>query len=138
LIGDAARLVDPFLGEGIYYAIKSAHIASHALVDAHAAPHAGDLYTQRLQDTVSDLQTSLKVARLLYCFPQYGYYLFKTCPELVYGYFNVLCGDLNISEFYRALRRIALSHALRSMRWLRDIQYRIPVVTGPRSQIRSA
>ena len=138
LIGDAARLVDPFLGEGIYYAIKSAHIASHALVDADAAPHAGDLYTQRLQETVSDLQTSLKVARMLYCFPQYGYYLFKTCPELAYGYFKVLCGDLNISDFYRALRRIALSNALRSMSWLRDIQYRIPVVTGPRSQMRNA
>ena len=138
LIGDAARLVDPFLGEGIYYAIKSAHIASHALVDAHAAPHAGDLYTQRLKDTVSDLQTSLKIARLLYCFPQYGYYLFRTYPELVYSYFNVLCGDLKISEFYRALRRTALSNALRSMSWLRDIQCRIPVITGPRSQIRSA
>jgi flavin-dependent dehydrogenase len=138
LIGDAARLVDPFLGEGIYYAIKSAHIASHALVDTHAAAHAGDLYTQRLKGTVRDLQTSLKIARMLYCFPPYAYYLFKTCPELVSSYFNVLCGDLKISEFYRALRRTALSNALRSISWLRDIQYRIPVVTGPRSQIRSA
>jgi len=64
--------------------------------------------------------------------------LFKTYPELIYSYFNVLCGDLNISEFYRALRRTALSNALRSMSWLRDIQHRIPVVTGPRSQIRNA
>jgi hypothetical protein len=91
-----------------------------------------------LKGTVRDLQASLKIARMLYCFPPYAYYLFKTCPELVSSYCNVLCGDLKISDFYRALRRTALSNALRSISWLRDIQYRIPVVTGPRSQIRSA
>jgi hypothetical protein len=74
----------------------------------------------------------------VYGFPQSAYYLFRTYPELVYNYFNVLCGDLKISDFYRALRRIALSNTLRSMSWLRDFQYRIPVVTGPRSQIRNA
>ena len=34
LIGDAAGLIDPFSGDGIYYAIKSAKIASSALLRA--------------------------------------------------------------------------------------------------------
>ena len=133
LIGDAARLADPFLGEGIYYAIKSASVASRALLEAHDTPalHAGDHYAKRLQGTIKELRTALKIARMLYCFPQYGYYLFKTQPQLVNGYFQVLCGDLSINDFYRTLRRIAIRNALRSPRWLRDIQYRIPVVTGP-------
>ncbi len=133
LIGDAARLADPFLGEGIYYAIKSATIASQALLDAYDTPtvHAGKQYAQRLQETIKELHTALKIARMLYCFPHYGYDLFKTQPKLATGYFQVLCGDLSITEFYRTLRRTAFSKVFRSTRWLHDIQYRIPVITGP-------
>ena len=131
LIGDAARLVDPFLGEGIYYAIQSAHIASHAILDAtQQGLSAGELYEQRLQDVLADLRTALKMARLLYCFPHYGYYLFKTRPKLVEMYFQVLCGDSSLTEFYRILRRTALSSVLRSARWLRGVQFRVPVMTG--------
>jgi flavin-dependent dehydrogenase len=32
LIGDAARVVEPFTGEGIYYALRSGELAGHAIV----------------------------------------------------------------------------------------------------------
>jgi flavin-dependent dehydrogenase len=32
LIGDAARVVEPFTGEGIYYALRSAELAANAAV----------------------------------------------------------------------------------------------------------
>lgn len=132
LVGDAARLVDPFMGEGIYYAIKSAHIASHAILDSHkTALSAGDLYDQRLrQDVLTELKTALKVARLLYCFPHYGYHLFKTHAVLVDSYFKVLCGDHSVTDFYRSLRRAAWGSLLRTGWWLRDVHYRAPVVIG--------
>jgi menaquinone-9 beta-reductase len=41
LIGDAARVVEPFTGEGIYYALRSGELAAEALTrhgDAEAAP----------------------------------------------------------------------------------------------------
>ena len=115
LIGDAARLVDPFLGEGIYYAIKSADIASHAILDAtQQGLSAGELYEQRLQEVLMDLRAALKVARLLYRFPHYGYTLFKTHPKLVEMYFQVLCGDSSLTEFYRMLRSTALRNMLQS------------------------
>jgi geranylgeranyl reductase family protein len=139
LVGDAARLADPFLGEGIYYAIKSAHIASHALLDAGPRAYtAGMLYEERLQaQVVTELRTTLKVARLLYGFPHYGYHLFKTHPALVDHYFRVLCGDISLDIFYRALRRAALGNLLRSSRWLRDVQIRVPLLTGHKAFVSS-
>jgi geranylgeranyl reductase family protein len=137
LVGDAARLVDPFLGEGIYYAIKSAHIASQALLDAGSqALTAGMVYEERLRtQVVTELHTALKVARLLYCFPHYGYYLFKTHPVLIDRYFQVLCGDMNLDVFYRALRRTALGNLLRSTRWWRDVQIRVPRLAGHKMSV---
>lgn len=52
--GDAGGLVDPLTGEGIYFALRSAEIATDLIVEgAHAVP---GLYRQRLaEDFVDDL-----------------------------------------------------------------------------------
>jgi flavin-dependent dehydrogenase len=39
LVGDAARVVEPFTGEGIYYALRSGELAAEAIA---AAIHNGD------------------------------------------------------------------------------------------------
>jgi geranylgeranyl reductase family protein len=120
LIGDAAQLVDPFLGEGIYYAVKSAQIISRTLIDYAQQPLiAGLQYEKRLQDVVSELRTSLKIARLLYHFPHYGYHLFKTYGILAQSYFKVLCGENNFARFYTILLRHAVLHAMSYTLWRR-------------------
>ena len=64
LVGDAARVVEPFTGEGIYYAIRSGELAAQAIVkiirgnhdvaaateyaEAHAAIYRGRLWINRL------------------------------------------------------------------------------------------
>jgi flavin-dependent dehydrogenase len=56
LVGDAARVVEPFTGEGIYYALRSGELAAAAIVagdhDRYAAAHqrlyAGRLWINRL------------------------------------------------------------------------------------------
>jgi len=60
LVGDAARVVEPFTGEGIYYALESARLAARALCDngasrvsgtyltAHALLYSGQLWINRL------------------------------------------------------------------------------------------
>jgi len=64
LVGDAARVVEPFTGEGIYYALRSAELAAQAIVkvihgnhdvdpaseyaEAHAAIYRGRLWINRL------------------------------------------------------------------------------------------
>ncbi len=68
LVGDAARVVEPFTGEGIYYALRSGELAAAALVAAvrgdlspaqsaaryraqHAAMYRGRLWVNRLART---------------------------------------------------------------------------------------
>jgi hypothetical protein len=80
---------------------------------------AGLQYEKRLQDVVSELHTSLKIARLLYHFPHYGYYLFKTYSMLAQNYFKVLCGENSFSRFYNTLRRQAILHAMPYTLWRR-------------------
>jgi menaquinone-9 beta-reductase len=64
LIGDAARVVEPFTGEGIYYALRSGELAAHAITRiirgqdrestlrefsrAHSAMYRGRLWINRL------------------------------------------------------------------------------------------
>lgn len=51
LIGDAARVVEPFTGEGIYYALRSGELAAEAIVAADPARYATahrQLYVGRL------------------------------------------------------------------------------------------
>jgi flavin-dependent dehydrogenase len=49
LIGDAARVVEPFTGEGIYYALRSAELAAQSIVSGEAyEPAHEQLYRGRL------------------------------------------------------------------------------------------
>src|SRR5260370_19905988 len=46
LVGDAARVVEPFTGEGIYYALRSGELAAQALVKIIHGNDSGDLVTE--------------------------------------------------------------------------------------------
>ena len=58
-MGDAARVVEPFTGEGIYYALRSGELAAEAIVSnqshayraAHRKLYAGRLWINRLART---------------------------------------------------------------------------------------
>ena len=71
LTGDAAGFVDPFLGEGIYYALKSGEIAADV---AAGAVESGDFSERFLQEYVMrcekefnyDLKSALKFANFAY------------------------------------------------------------------------
>jgi geranylgeranyl reductase family protein len=43
LVGDAARVVEPFTGEGIYYALASAELAANAIISQHNGRDEGDV-----------------------------------------------------------------------------------------------
>jgi menaquinone-9 beta-reductase len=62
LIGDAGGLADPLLGEGIYYAHKSAQLAAEAVLASSRSPEsAAGKYTHLMQPSVL---TELKFAKI--------------------------------------------------------------------------
>jgi flavin-dependent dehydrogenase len=104
LLGDAANMVDPFIGEGIYYAIKGAKIASEAILNVGFANPA---YIHRVikEGMTPDLKAANKVAKFIYNFPDLCYEFFSLNPQLIERYFDVLKGESTYSAFYVKLKK---------------------------------
>ncbi|RJQ18752.1 MAG: NAD(P)/FAD-dependent oxidoreductase [Nitrospiraceae bacterium] len=73
LTGDAAGFADPLVGEGIYYAQRSAELAAHAIDEAleenksDAAQRAADRYLQLLQEDIyREFLYAMKIGNLVY------------------------------------------------------------------------
>jgi geranylgeranyl reductase family protein len=96
LLGDAAGLVDPFLGEGIYYAHKSAQLAATALAGSCNDPHgARQRYTRLLRQLVIPELKYAKIGRqILFSLPRGCYFsvltfflrrMPKMCEQTIQG-----------------------------------------------------
>ena len=79
LLGDAAGLVDPLTGEGIYYAVLSAHLAAPVLEDCLTCrKEALDEYQRAVEEQIlSELNVARTLSGALACFPQLAFRLLK-------------------------------------------------------------
>jgi geranylgeranyl reductase family protein len=76
-VGDAAGLVDPITGEGLYYAMRSGDLAGQALLD-DAQPFKAQAYRQLLRrDFAADLEYGASLANHIFT----GRFLFQTVPD---------------------------------------------------------
>jgi geranylgeranyl reductase family protein len=77
-VGDAAGLVDPITGEGIYYAVRSGDLASQVVLnDAHAPAEKAEAYRSLLRlDFAADLEFGALLAKRVFL----GRFLFSTVP----------------------------------------------------------
>jgi geranylgeranyl reductase family protein len=71
LIGDAAGMIDPFLGEGIYHAIRSGQLAAGAILEAGGASTAD--FAGALTEITSDLASYDSETRRFYANINRGY-----------------------------------------------------------------
>jgi flavin-dependent dehydrogenase len=75
-VGDAAGLVDPITGEGLYYAIRSADLAAKALL-SEIGDLAGQAYRRMLRrDFAGDLEFGSRLAKRVF----FGKFLFGSVP----------------------------------------------------------
>ena len=75
-VGDAAGLVDPITGEGLYYAIRSADLAAKALL-SEVSSLAGQAYRRMLRrDFTGDLEFGSRLAKRVFL----GRFLFGSVP----------------------------------------------------------
>lgn len=80
LVGDAAGFVDPFTGEGIYYAHKSSELASKAISNFFESGAKIDLlkcYRTHLNPMYKELKRSVRLSHLAYSNLRHFFYHFK-------------------------------------------------------------
>ncbi len=113
LVGDAAGLVDPFLGEGIYYALKSANIAA-TITAKYLAGKLSDVnsYSETIFNEISsDFNAARLVSRLIYCLPSLSWRVFLKNEEIINSLTDLLRGRTNYSQLTRRIM-------LKVPRWL--------------------
>jgi len=117
LAGDAARLVDPLLGEGIRHAIESGQRAAEAILAADVPAYTG--WVQRCIG--SDLLWGLRWARLFYGHPWGSFELGVRNPLFVRQFLRLFAGETT----YRRMAAGALLTVL--LGWWR----RLPLQQAP-------
>jgi geranylgeranyl reductase family protein len=106
LVGDAAHLMDPLQGEGIYYAIRSGMLAGEAITEwkrEGIAP--SDFYQRTVYDDIcGDLKWALTLSRFVFRFTKLAYRTLKRYPELGGIYLQTLEGRETYQGFVRTVK----------------------------------
>jgi len=93
--GDAARLVDPITGEGIYHAILSGTLAAQALISNNPSR----TYRSMMKKTVlSELKKAYLMAKIIYKLPDHFFKTLKQNTELAEAYLDITSGKKNYAN----------------------------------------
>ncbi|OGB91216.1 MAG: hypothetical protein A3G35_05025 [candidate division NC10 bacterium RIFCSPLOWO2_12_FULL_66_18] len=102
LVGDAARLADPFLGEGIYYAIKSGSLAAKALLAGRNEADAAARYETAVAEAIwPDLRAASRIASLFHRSPRWWHRILSRMPTSLMQYVAVLTGEQSYTGLLR-------------------------------------
>jgi flavin-dependent dehydrogenase len=120
LVGDAAHLVDPLFGEGIYYAVLSGRLAVETIT-SYLRGESLDLssYADRIaREIYPEFRIAARIAWLLYTFPRVIHRIARRRPEALRQFYDVLKGLETYQSFYfRAREEAADSLVSLFARW---------------------
>ncbi|MGB4099366.1 MAG: geranylgeranyl reductase family protein [bacterium] len=107
LAGDAAGLVDPFIGEGLYYAFASGVVAAEWVKQniGNRKPEYSAYKIQLMKVLGRDLLISSRLADLVYSLPKFMFVLADRKPEVLKRYAASLSDDFGhgYADFIRSL-----------------------------------
>ena len=106
VIGDAAHLVDPFFGEGIYYAIRSGEIAAEAITAA-LRDHTKGLISYHKWATQlfePEFRLATKLASVAYRLPFLWYLAMRAWPDMTQEFYMVLRGERTYQQIIGKMR----------------------------------
>lgn len=114
LVGDAAGVVDPFSGEGIYYAILSGKMAAEEIIRAFQVDNGASggrggfdfsAYSRRVNSVInSDFWYASWLAEAFYRVPRFAFRTYKKSPKTQQVAMEILSGGVT---YPRMLRRLA-------------------------------
>jgi flavin-dependent dehydrogenase len=109
LIGDAAGLLDFWTGEGIYYALRSAQIATPVICDYLRGKAAGlQQYEESIdRDMMPELHIARTLARIGVWFPRLGYTLMKNSDWAWNAGCQILRGERSYHDVRGRMGRFA-------------------------------
>ncbi len=95
LVGDAAGLVDPLTGEGIYYALRSGHIAARCMVDFLRGRASLAAYTGTIDREIrSDFRIARLLAHFIYRHPALAYHVLFRNALVCRWFAEILTGEM--------------------------------------------
>lgn len=118
LVGDAASLVDPFLGEGIFWGVRSGQIAAASLAEAlkEGAARTPSYVAGIRREIYPEMRAAQRIASVLYSFPELAYDKIKSRPWVVQEYFEILQGRRTYPQWWASLRSSVFGGLLRTLR----------------------
>jgi geranylgeranyl reductase family protein len=118
VLGDAAGLLEPFTGEGIYYALHSAYLAAEALTAASVSDTSPWSY-ERAVDTaiMPDLARGRALQQVFDAWPWLFHSLVRTHPRSWQALAKLLRGERGFRDVERVLHRHPA--LVRAALWLR-------------------
>jgi flavin-dependent dehydrogenase len=118
VLGDAAGLLEPFTGEGIYYALYSAHLAAEALTAASVSDTSPWSY-ERAVDTaiMPDLTGGRALQQVFDAWPWFFHRLVQSHPRSWQALAMLLRGERGFRDVECVLRRHPA--LVRAALWLR-------------------
>jgi geranylgeranyl reductase family protein len=101
LVGDAAHLMDPLQGEGIYYAVRSGMLAAEAVLEwKKEGTTPSDHYQKAVRlEICENLKWALTLSHIVFRFTKLAYGTLKRYPELGEIYIQVLEGTETYQGF---------------------------------------
>lgn len=107
LVGDAAGLTDPLVGEGIYYAIKSGQIAGDTIAKIFSKDSTLSDYSEKIsKEFITEFSLAWKAGKIIYPRPRFWLSLIKRNTNIIDFYYKVLRGDDTYSGLLRRLKSI--------------------------------
>ena len=101
LVGDTGHLVDPFLGEGIYFAVRTAKAASSVIIEYVNGKGSLTEYQSWLEREVfPEFRSAGKLADLIYNHPRLWYSMLEKDHDIMLKYYDVIRGEEQCAEFY--------------------------------------
>jgi geranylgeranyl reductase family protein len=106
LVGDAAHLMDPLMGEGIYYAIRSGMLAAESILESKKTGLSpSEFYQEAIHDQICEnLKWALQFSRIVFRYTKLAYQTLKRYPELGDLYLQVLEGKDTYQGFVKRVK----------------------------------
>jgi geranylgeranyl reductase family protein len=132
LVGDAARLTDPFLGEGIYPAIRSGAFAASALLAGRDQAEAALRYERSVAAAIwPEIAAAARLAALFHRMPRWWHRILARMPNALLQYVALLTGE---ESYTGLLRHVVDRLGVAGSGWLLH-RFGVPAPGRPRSAV---